>query len=277
MVGESVTGEKTMANVKPIKWRKVDEVKLAKSVRKFNASLTRLSKQNPEIFDAGLYPDRVTVSNIKDRILSRTDYNREIARLNRWFDKGARDIITKSGIKMTRYAYKEATYDYRRQLNAYNKSLAEAHDNLRKQAQLGNAPISPAAKLAELETRRTDSSENNNETPENLENSWAMYLLNLSKRSSDKYILQTNNLFYTNYVTTLYENLTPEHANDIQALMYTLQLTGYEMYLLTTINPDLDIEYLYGPEKEESKYNYVFENLYTTYWKAVRKGLIDMR
>lgn len=266
-----------MANIKPIKWRKEDEKKLSRAIQKFNTSLTRLSKLYPEIADAGLYPDRLTVKGVRDRILSRADYNREIARIERWFSKGARDIVTKGGIKMTRYSYQEAVYDYRRQLNAYKKSMAEAHNNLRKQAQLGNAPISPSQKLEELEKRRNDNSENNNETQENLENSWAMYLLNLSKRSSDQYILETNNLFYSNYVKSLYENFTPEHANDIQALMYTLNLTGYEMYLLTTINPDLDIEYIYGPEKEESKYQYVFDNIYKTYWTAIKRGLMEMR
>lgn len=266
-----------MANLKPIKWRPEDTKKLSRAVQKYNTSITKLSKKNPEIAEAGLYPDKISVKMLKERILTRSDFNREISAINRWFKPKARDIITKSGIKMTRYSYRESVYNYQREMSIYKKNLSEARENLRKQSQLGKPPVSPSEKLKQIAKIRADNSVYNNNDEENLQNSWAVYQMNLAKRSSDKYIQETNNLFYTNYVSALGENFTPEHANDIQALMYTLQLTGYEMYLLTTINPDLDIEFIYGPDTEEAKYNYVYENLYKTYWRAVREGLIEMR
>lgn len=266
-----------MANLKPIKWRPEDTKKLSRAVQKFNTSITKLSQKNPEIAEAGLYPDKISVKQLRERILTRSDFNREIASINRWFKPKARDIITLEGIKMTRYAYKEALYRYQSQLHTYNTSLKEAHDNLRKQAQLGQKPLSPMEKLKQITKAREDKSDYNYQDEENLQKSWAVYQMKLAKRSNDKYYEETNRLYYTNYMASLDENFTKEHANDIQALMYTLQLTGYEMYLLTTINPDLDIEYIYGPEEEEKKYQYIYENIYKTYWRAVKEGLMEMR
>lgn len=266
-----------MPNLKAMKWRKEDEKKLSKAVRKFNASITNLSKKNPEIAESGLYPEKLNIKALRSNILSRADYNRTIASIERWFKPKSREIITKSGIMMIRYSYNESVYQYQRQLAAYKKAWNESRGNLRVQAQIGSRPIPPSEKLMALELRRKTKAQYGEDSTENIQNSWAVYQMRLKRNTTDKYIQETNNLFYSNYVKSLDENFTPEHANDIQALMYTLQLTGYELYLLTTIQPDLDIEFIYGPDTEEEKYNYINESLYKTYWRAVREGLIEMR
>lgn len=107
-----------MPNLKAMKWRKEDEKKLSKAVRKFNASITNISKKNPEIAEAGLYPEKLSVKALRSNILTRSDYNRTLSSIERWFKPKSREIITKSGIMMTRYSYKESIYQYQRELAA---------------------------------------------------------------------------------------------------------------------------------------------------------------
>lgn len=65
-----------------IRWRDEDSRELSRVVKNFNAKITRLAKQDPA--NARFLPEKVSVSDLKDVIKSRSDFNREIKSLQRF-------------------------------------------------------------------------------------------------------------------------------------------------------------------------------------------------
>ena len=85
-----------------IKWREQDEKELRRVVRNFNDKLQRLVKENPE--NKNILPQfwneqtqqfesRITIQTLKELILTRADYNRQLNMLRRFGRRGAEEII----------------------------------------------------------------------------------------------------------------------------------------------------------------------------------------
>lgn len=91
-----------------IRWRKSDLNLLRKAVQKYNAKITRVSKKYPEL--AGYQPNRLNVQELEAvlRQLPRSEFNKQIAAINRYMKKGAEQVVeNKAGAKMTKYQKRE--------------------------------------------------------------------------------------------------------------------------------------------------------------------------
>lgn len=75
-----------MARKPKIRWRKSDEEELKRVVKNFNAKISRLEKKDPKNKNA--LPQRITQKELKDMIVTRQDYNREIKSLKRFTKRG---------------------------------------------------------------------------------------------------------------------------------------------------------------------------------------------
>ena len=103
-----------------IRWRNRDRDELKRVVKNYNAKVTRLKKKNPYIAD--LYPDKIKVSDVTKSIETRTDYNREIARLQRFSKRGAEEIkVSDEGATATKWEVQNFYYDQRRENNRRKK------------------------------------------------------------------------------------------------------------------------------------------------------------
>lgn len=95
-----------MSKSNSISWRKQDTKKLANVVRTFNAKITRTLKKNPEL--AQFLPERLTTSEIKERINTRADFNRELKSYQRFMKKGAEmPLLSEQGIMTTAWEKRE--------------------------------------------------------------------------------------------------------------------------------------------------------------------------
>lgn len=75
-----------MARKPRIRWRKSDEEELKRVVKNFNAKISRLEKKDPKNKNA--LPQRITQKEVKDMIITRQDFNREIKSLKRFTQRG---------------------------------------------------------------------------------------------------------------------------------------------------------------------------------------------
>ena len=123
-----------------IRWKQDDEKRLAKSVKNFNAKLTRLAKKDPSI--ANYLPERITVKEMKELIKTRADLNREIKALER-FTKTNRgktksgkakaqphDIILVPGNNYNVHATRWQVAEMKRSKALIDKKRQERHDML---------------------------------------------------------------------------------------------------------------------------------------------------
>lgn len=69
-----------------IQWRPEDSETLQKAVKNYNAKITRISKNDP--LSRGLLPDKVTVSELRQDIKTRKDFNKKIRELQSYSQRG---------------------------------------------------------------------------------------------------------------------------------------------------------------------------------------------
>lgn len=260
-----------MAN---IRWRKKDYNKLINYIRKFNTSLTKYGNKYPELRDSGILPERLDREDVISHIYTRKDFNKWIKRIDRWFKKGARDIIRlPSGIQTTRWAYKEAQYAAR-SVNKYRAKLAE-HIELppEKEEEYRAGKIDVDRVIEKAKRRLQDSSRNNFDTLENEVNEWNMFVSQLFWEASSEYITQRDKQYMLNYYQALDRNLTKDQADEIKKRIEDLGLSGFQLFLITAYNDRADIPFIYGAEEQAVRYEDVLENIKLTYEELSNIGI----
>lgn len=247
-----------MAN---IKWRKKDRVKLSRYVQKFNAKITRLEKANPEIADAGLYPDRLNVNDIIGIISTRKDYNRVIKRIDRFFKKDAASIKTlDSGVKITKYEYNEAkiaerVVNIRRKKTREKAGISEARAK-----EVGLGTINVDERLKEI-ANRLKPNRNNYTNLVNENQGWKNFLKNVLIQQQDEWFEKKNEQYLKNYYAALDDQLSPSQAAEIKKMIKELGIDGYTLFLINLTNDLTDIDYIYGYEKAVEKFEAIMENI----------------
>ena len=77
-------------------------------IKNFNAKVTRLTEKEPYLQEAR--PQKIRSKDIKEKIVTSQDLNRELKKLERFTKRGSEDIkITKSGVITTEWQFKEAS------------------------------------------------------------------------------------------------------------------------------------------------------------------------
>ena len=98
-----------MAKQYKIRWTAKDTAELSKSIKRFNAKLTRISKKAPSI--SYLLPEKVSEKELKDLISTRADLKREINALNRFSKRGAEELVkapkTTNNVYVTKWQKEE--------------------------------------------------------------------------------------------------------------------------------------------------------------------------
>lgn len=238
---------------KQMHWRKKDALKLSRSVQKFNSSITKLSNKHPELADAGLFPQKLDISQIKERGLSRRDYNRLLKRIDRWFKPKNREIIMRNGIRMTRYEYNEARYDVMSiQYRSKQKSNLAGRSIRQQQKIKPSEQFDVESKLSSLKDR-IHSDSLSDFTPEDALEAWKMFTQTVFIKSGEYYYQKGFDLYYKNYEKAVRENFPSDYADQIMGILSDLGIDGYKLYTMVGEYPPLDIDYLYGPEEVEAK------------------------
>lgn len=111
-----------------IKWRRVDEVKVRNIVRRFNIKIATVSRLHPNL--APYQPDRVNANAMIENLqkVSRQEFNRQIARLERYLRKGAeKAYMTRAGVITTEWQRREVANTLR-SINARNRAIIKRYD-----------------------------------------------------------------------------------------------------------------------------------------------------
>ena len=103
-----------MAESNKIRWRSIDQKAVTNIARRFNAKITRVMKAHPDW--AENLPERINAKELSEELRSgtRREFNREMAKLERFLRKGAEmPYTTKSGVATTVWQKKEIDNTFR--------------------------------------------------------------------------------------------------------------------------------------------------------------------
>lgn len=226
-----------------IKWRKTDEQKLAKAVRKFNAKRTRLLKQVPELEE--FLPKRLNVKEIKNDVKTRRDFNNVINSVERFMKKGAeKPIVTKEGIKTTAYQ--------KRELEIKVRAI-----NSRRSAELKKA--SPSTEKGTMGTIRANNLRPKKYDLDKIKRSdWDKFVESVEKQSKDSYSAEQYDRYKDNFIRGL-ENVFGEKGREL--IEIAKQINPETLTQMFYDDPILQIDFIYDPLEMDIKIEAMTEHL----------------
>lgn len=220
-----------MARFNSIRWRKEDQQKLSRQVRKYNAKITREIKNGRLPMEFA--PPRLKVSELRDSIQTRADFNRIINRTQRIFNPDALNTISlESGLTLTRYELREA-------------KLSLAAVNRRRAAELKR--LNPSTYKGTMGTI-----EENNLKPRKIDfskipvNRWGETIGALTKQTLDSYYVERQKLYKQNYLKSIYNIFGSNPLVDELAAIIQ-KIPAEELYDAYADDPFLQIDFVYDP------------------------------
>lgn len=206
-----------------INWRKVDKQKVSRTVGQFNAKITRTLKKMPELAD--YLPNKITTQEIKEKIKTRQDFNREINSLNRFLKKGAETpILSKSGIKTTKWEKTEIGYRVRT-INARRKIERERAQPSTEKGTMGTIEAN-ALKPKQYDIDKIKSED------------WESYVESVEKQSMSTYQLEKIERYKQNYIEAIKRNLLSELDIDDPEYIETQRVVMELLEYVENISPE---------------------------------------
>ena len=212
-----------------IRWREADIKELRTAVRLYNRKRNSLIRQVPELED--FLPKKRTVQEIKAEIGTRNDFRNMVKSLRRFLDKGAETpVVTKSGVKTTKYQIKEGQIQKRR----INIKRAKERKNAKVSTKAGTMG---SIKANELRPKKFNP---NTIRPED----WDEFTDNMERLSMQKYDMDRMLRYKDNYYKALEGQLGKEWADKIISLLDGVSAESiYDAYYL---DADMQIDYIYS-------------------------------
>lgn len=250
-----------------IKWRTQDLAKLSIYVRKFNAAITRFENKAPEYIGSGVIPERLDTAELKSRILTRNDFNREMRKIDRFFKPGARDIIKdKSGFETTKWQKKELQYTVAR-VNAQKRAYIEKYQVPKAQQQfLGLEPLN-IEKAREKIFREAAKLEDPEDKINKLQE-WYNLAYTIERESASGYYAQNFAKLRNAYFKGIREHMPPEQAEELIKYLEDNNVWGSDIVWVVAQNDILDFEYFYSTAENEERATRMMER-----WQQIMPGL----
>lgn len=236
-----------------IKWRPKDAKKLAVYVRKYNAAITRLEKKHPELEGSGVLPQHINVDELKSRIITRADYNRELKKIDRLFNKGAQEIVKDTtGYYTTKWEQRERRYTEQR-INQLRKRTIEKYGVRKEQVNfLGLESVD----LEKEKKRIFDkaSKEDSIEDAENTLQEWFNLMYTIERESSMEYYNTAFAKLRNAYFKAIRAHLESDEAEDLIHYLIDNDIWGSDIVYAVSINDALDFEIFYNTDTETERY-----------------------
>lgn len=225
-----------------IRWREVDIKKLGIYVRKFNAAITRLEKASPEIKDSGALPSRKSVSDLKESILTRKQFNRELSSIDRFFKKGARDIAKDPfGVRKTKWQINEERFMVQRVNRSRAKIAKEAKLSQIETKKLDLAKIDIKERVGYIKAREGRTGDSENAMAE-----WEALLYGIGREAGDRYYDALYMKTLNGYYRAITQELGGKEADDLVKMLKDMDLKGYELLYILGEDDTLAWEYIYN-------------------------------
>lgn len=216
-----------------IKWRDSDVKAISAAVRSFNAKLTRLARRNPEIIPA--LPQRRNAKELRDQITTRAEFNRELAALRRFTQRGAEKLVTNpQGVLTTQWELNDVRRRVRIINNRRARELAAANPSIEK----GNLSSIEQFNLAPKKLNFATI------TP----GSWEKFVESVEKQSQASYSAEKQAQYKKNYLQAILDNLGP----GAKALYdYVSSIPAETLFTNSMGDPILSIDFIYDPLQAE--------------------------
>lgn len=238
-----------------IKWREKDIKKLKNKVKSFNSKISReLTKGT----DNSILPKKVSFKELKKRIITREDYNREFDLLDDFTNRYALKVEkTNRGGKVPLWL-KRQTNTKLKEINKRRKEQMKIYESL---------PLTDRNKPIDKQTQFYRDSNLNQFKPKTV--NWE----NKSTKDIEKFIEglkeyeitkeQKDKLYRENYYTSIRENYSPSQAEEIIKILDDIETDVLVNKYYTDLNLNIDFNY------EESDRNIRFNELIKA-WNSVK-------
>ncbi len=228
-----------------IKWRKIDQERLSRRVAVANRQLALAAKKNPNLKE--YLPPKFSIPEITERILTRQDFNREIARLNRVNQKSLTPRITSAGVKTTDYQLRE--------LQIAKSTINRKRSQQRKQS---GASVYTGT-LGELQDLELSPRQINlNTIPKS---KWNEFVNQIEYQASDQYSNEKVVQYKQNMIKAIDTQF--EYYPDMKNELFNMveNISAETLYKARFNNPFLSFNYIYSYEELEMIFENFSENL----------------
>lgn len=237
-----------MSKYHKINWRESDIEELTRTVKNFNAKISRLSKKNPDI--AVALPNKVKVGELKNLITTRQDLKREINALKRFSKRGAEKIVIADGTDEELQITKWQRTEMNRRVGIINrkrkarleelsnmemKSRGEALGYTRGQLGMGKATevsLSPMNAFTRRMNRR------------DLNMKW----LSILRESQSTYFTEKDYRLRDNFIKAFEQNFNPNDIKDVVAHIKSMDIKDF---LQKFEEEGGTLEFAYPPNREQ--------------------------
>lgn len=220
-----------------IRWRNQDIKLLQKTVKNFNAKISRILKKNPAASE--YLPAKVSVKQIRAEIDSRQDFNNLIRSLQRFSRKGAeKPVVNKQGVIVTSWERKEVGY----KVAKINRFRTRERKRVNPQPGLGNMKTIEEMNLSPKNIKWEDRSKK----------SWDAFKQAVERQAKSRYNQKRAELYKENYIKAL-NNVFGMYADPIVAVVN--QVDGIWLANMYGKDYRLELDYVYGAQDMMAKIN----------------------
>ena len=263
-----------MSRQSNIKWRIQDERELAQVARDFNRKLSRLIDENPT--NASIYPkfynpatqqleSEISISNLKELITTRADYNRYVNMLKRFLREGAETIVDAPdndyGTKTTRWHIQEMNR-LKGNVNRKKEARLEEFKDIEMMSSEGSLGYSLGDRFGMGLASRSQLSPTKAFTPSQNQADINYKLSSLMKQSKSSYYRDKAQILKDNYVRELERNY---NRKDVAGVIEVINKMDNELFVLKFEAHGDKMEMVYPPEKGSPEYQANVEEL-VGYW-----------
>jgi hypothetical protein len=227
-----------------IKWRKSDEDKLNRAIRRFNSKIEREMKKHPE--NADILPEKIKKKEVKEQVQYRNDFNKLLKSTERFMKKDATKVIkNKEGVQTTKWEKKEIAIKV--------ATINRERTRERKLAEM--IPTTSQGKETGLKRGEMGDTRTNELKPKQFDfnkikskKEWQMFIDSVDKQVSTTYKLHKMELFKENYIKALKIAL-PAYADEIIEVLKDIPAP-------TVVNTfygeqEASIDFIYDPQEAE--------------------------
>jgi hypothetical protein len=199
-------------------------------VKKFNQKVTYHFKNSPK--KRSFLPSKVSITDIREKVYSRQDFNRIINRLDRFGRRGAEKIVTtKGGATVTKWELKEA-----KNLSRFaNIKKAWRRKKLGISPQKGNVMSAEAIGLSPTVTEAVET-----KTERDLEK----FIQSMERRLKADYYEQGYEQYKEHYLKGIKNQL-----GDKELIEMIEAIDPEELFEQTVANPKMRINFMYEPQE----------------------------
>lgn len=211
-----------------IRWRQKDFDEVTKRIRQFNATITRATKKYGNV---SVLPARLTTEEVRAKITTRAEFNREMNALKRFNIKTAKPVAFEGGLVTTKWQADEAKR-LTRLVNRQRKKEAER------------------LAIPAIEKGLMGTYEQNNLRPKKInlnkvsQGRWNVFFQALERQSRDNFTDEKMEQYKQNYLRSIINNLD-EYGMEL--FNYVKDIPADVMYMAYYDDPVLQIGYTSDP------------------------------